>query len=163
MSFKTDKYTIIRQAISDTLTLLVGLRERITQTLTNKFDIRSIVIALPSFTSTSFTSDSFTLTAGTKPQLTLVFDIKSVLAGKLLTVRFDIRQAITETLTNKFNLRQAIVPTLTNRFDIREEISVKTLTAKFIIRQAVSDTLTVLVGLRERITKTGRRKKEKWI
>jgi len=170
---------IIRQAVSDTLTVLVGLHQAITRLLTNRFDIRQIIFGLPSFIATGFTSDSFTLTAGTIPQLTSRFNLLSGLAGVLGTFRFDVRELVADTvqsrfdirqaitdilsiriglahqlsknLTTIFNLRQAILETDTARFDIREKLS-KTVTAPFIIRHLISDVLTGRFDLRQAIT-----------
>ena len=142
---------IIRQKISDVLAGRFDLRVAITRLGTKRFDVRSIILGLPSFVATGFTTASFTLTTGAIPMLTSRFTIVSDVASSYRTFTFHIREAVSDTVTTRFDLRHLISDILSINL---KEMLFKTLTHQFIIRQKASDDLTVRFNLRQAIVNT---------
>ena len=108
----------IRKIVSDVLQVRIGLANKVSNVLkslfdirqvtdntsTNRFDIRKSVGKLGSYVSDSFTTTSFTIADLSK------------------TFKFDIREAIPETLEVRFDIISRVFETLTNRFIIRQKI-----------------------------------------
>ena len=147
-SYKDTSFTA-RDAVTDTLTNRFDIRNSASDTFSGRFDIRQLALYYKSFSPNSFTSTSYR-TVDEDINLTSRFDIRQGEINSHITNKFNIRQAITDTLTNRFDIRQIVSDTLTLPFGLYVTVA-NTLTNLFNIREATSDTLTNKFHIREQI------------